>query len=90
MVQIVVKKISENINGDCVITDNDILKEIEKQKDELYKERVRLRDKQREINKCLCEESRFENLKEVLINTLSDMPKLKEFKKVEYKFSGSK
>lgn len=81
----VLEKISDNINGDCVITDNDILKEIEKQKDELYKERVRLRDKQREINKCLCEESRFENLKEVLINALSDIPKLKEFKKVEYK-----
>ena len=80
----VIEKVAENINGDCIITDNDILKEIESKKDELYKERVKLRDKQREINKSLSEESRFENLREVLINALSDMPKLKDFKKVEY------
>lgn len=81
----VLEKISDNINGDCVITDNDILKEIEKQKDELYKERVKLRDKQREINKSLYEEARFENLKEVLINVLADMPKINTTKKIDYK-----
>lgn len=80
----ILDKIVDNLDGDFVITDNDIIKEIEKQKDELYKERVKLRDKQREINNCLREESRFENLREVLINALSDMPKLKDFKKVEY------
>lgn len=80
----VLEKVAENINGDCVITDNDILKEIEKQKDELFKERVKLRDKQREINKVLYEESRFENLREVLINSLSDMPKLNPIKKTDY------
>ena len=70
----VLDKMIDKIDGDAVITDNDILIEIEKQKDELYKERVRLRDKKRELNKMLTEQARHENLSEIMTECMRDIP----------------
>lgn len=69
----VLDKMIDKINGDAVITDNDILIEIEKQKDELYKERVRLRDKKRELNALLTAEARYENLVNVLKDEINNL-----------------
>lgn len=77
-------KIIDKINDDFTVTDNDRLIEIEKQKDELYKERIKLRDKKRELNKKLYEESRFDNLKEILIEKLSVLSPTEIIKKIEY------
>ena len=60
--------IADRLDEDIVITDNDVLAEIEKQKDELYKETQRLRDKKREIHNDLRKMARFENLENVLID----------------------
>lgn len=81
----VMDKIIDKINGDMLITDDDILKEIDKQKDELFKETVRLRDKHREIKNDLRIMARFENLENVLINELAIHRPIDCFKQVAYK-----
>lgn len=57
----IVDKIDES-----AMTSDDVMKEIEAAKDELYKERVRLQDKKREYNNKLRVDARFERLVEVL------------------------
>lgn len=69
----VLDKIVDNLEGDYSITDNDLIKELELQKDELYMERIKLRDKNRELNKKLYQLSRFDNLKEIMIESLSEV-----------------
>lgn len=66
--------IADRLDEDIVITDNDVLTEIEKQKDELYKETQRLRDKKREIHNDLRRMARYENLEQVLVDKLSNSP----------------
>lgn len=65
---------------DGMINDSDILNEIEAAKDELYKERVRLQDKNREYNNKLRVDARFERLVEVLEESVEPM-----YINVEYK-----
>lgn len=62
----IAKKMFDKIDDSVVVTDEDVLKEIEQAKEELFKERVRLQDKKREYNKTLREDARFERLIEVL------------------------
>lgn len=76
--------IADRLDEDIVITDNDVLAEIEKQKDELYKETQRLRDKKREIHNDLRKMARFENLENVLIDKLSDIPSPSIIKNITY------
>lgn len=76
--------IADKLDEDIVITDNDVLAEIEKQKDELYKETQRLRDKKREIHNDLRKMARFENLENVLIDKLSDTPSPSIIKNITY------
>lgn len=55
---------------DCLdehITDNEVLAEIDKKKEELYKQQVKTRDKLRELRKHLRDEARIENLQDVFI-----------------------
>lgn len=59
---------------DVICTGDEMLSEISRQKDELYKERVRLRDKVRARNKSLTEDARFENLCDILKERLDEMP----------------
>ncbi len=51
---------------DKTYDEEDVLLEIEHQKTELYKEKVKLRDQRRELNKINTAEARFENIMEVL------------------------
>lgn len=55
----------------------DILNEIEVQKDELYKQQVRTRDKLREYRSTLRDEARVENLKDVFIECARDISTIK-------------
>ena len=52
---------------------DDMLARLEQKKDEEYKERIRLQDARREYNKDLRAEARFENLVEVLKESLEDV-----------------
>ena len=69
----IIQPVLENLNEDANITDNEILQEIEMAKEELYRERVKLRDRKRELNKALTQEARFENLREVMCERLDDI-----------------
>lgn len=63
--------IADKLDEDVVTTDKDLLLEIERQKDELYKFTQRSRDKQREIRNDLRKMARFENLEQVLRTELA-------------------
>ena len=52
---------------------DDMLARLEQKKDEEYKERIRLQDARREYNKDLRAEARFENLVEILKESLEDV-----------------
>lgn len=67
----VIDKMVDKFDENITITDNEILKEIEHQRDEIFKETVRLRDKKREISNDLRLMARFENLERVLKDELS-------------------
>ncbi len=67
----------DRINDNVEITQEDVLKDIEKEKDELFKERVRLQDKKREYNKCLREDARFERLLEVMKESVEPFEMIK-------------
>lgn len=71
-------KIDEN---NC---DYDVIKDLENLRDEIYKERCRLQDIQREKRNDLRVEARFENLLEVVKDKMDFMPtyEIKEFKHI--------
>ena len=75
-------KLADKFDEDVIITDDELLKEIETQKDELYKERCKVQDENREKRKNLREEARFEKLIEVLQEEmlLLEPINIKEFK----------
>lgn len=52
------------------------IKKMEDAKWELYKERTRLQDARRELNKSYREEARFENLKEILLDRIEELPSM--------------
>lgn len=66
----VINKVVENIDTEQTNSADDVIKEIEQHKEELYKETVRYRDKIREYRKLLTEEARFENLTNCMIEEL--------------------
>lgn len=64
--------------------ENDLMLEIEEKKRELFKERVRLQDVQREINTRLRWEARWEALAEAIVNAMQAKPSLNiEHKQVD-------
>lgn len=65
--------ILEKLNEDVDITESDVINEIENSKQDIYKEKVKLRDQRRELNKLLMQEARFENLKEVMCERLEEI-----------------
>lgn len=77
-----IKKMLPKFDGDITITDNDMLKNIQLQKDELYKEKVKLQDERRMKNNNLRIQARYENLVDIMVDAISCMPefKLKETK----------
>ena len=76
ILQEVVKKLDE----DADITDSDVIIEIENAKQEIYKEKVKLRDQRREMNRLLMQEARFENLREIMEERLEDIGTLPHLK----------
>ena len=64
---------------------DDEIKKIEDAKWELYKERTRMQDSRRELNKSYREEARFENLKEVLLERIENLPKVKFHNQIKSK-----
>lgn len=74
------KKVVNRIDDSIGYQSDDLIKEFEQSKNELYKERCRLQDQRRELNKLLREESRFEYLVEVLKDCVLESDKV-EFPK---------
>lgn len=68
----VLNKVCDKFEEDYITDSSDIIAEIEEKRDELYKARVKYRDKLREYNKKLTEEARFENLKDTLLMAVAD------------------
>lgn len=71
----VIEKVAENINGDCIITDNDILKEIESKKDELYKERCKIQALNISHNRYRKQDARFELFYDNIAKVIETLPK---------------
>lgn len=78
----VVYKLLNKIDEDNC--DYDVIKDLENLRDEIYKERCRLQDIQREKRNDLRVEARFENLLEVVKDNMDFMPtyEIKDFKSV--------
>lgn len=70
----IVRKILDRLDDNCEVTDVSIQLELDKLKDELYKERCKLSDERRLKNKDLRLEARYENLVEVMKETMEFMP----------------
>lgn len=77
--------IADKLDEDIVTTDKELIDQIQKEKDDLFKETVKLRDKKREIRNDLRKMARFENLEQVLIDKLSQQPKQYSSKNIVYK-----
>lgn len=77
-------KIVDKIDDNCQVTDNEVVNQIETLKDELYKERVRYRDKLREFNKKLASEARFENLKDTMLEAIKNSGVLNCTAQIDY------
>lgn len=69
----VINKLLPKLDGSVDIDEDDIIRAIQDQKDELYKERCRLQDARREYNKLLREEARYENLRDVLVDAIGEI-----------------
>ena len=67
------KAIIENIEDDTQLTQEEVIAELEKEKVEIYKERIKLRDQRRELNKLHTAEARFENLREIMEERLEEI-----------------
>ena len=79
-----IKKVLEN--GDVVqeVEENESIEELKELKEELYKERCKIQDANRERRNYLREEARFENLKELLKEYLPKISyKIEDYKPIE-------
>ena len=75
----VIKKILPKIEIDsATLTTDDIVESIEEERRELYKDKVKLRDQRRELNKVLMNAARFENLIEVMQDEIRNMDDLSQ------------
>ena len=81
----IVNKMLSKIDESVDINDIELVEELETLKDEIYKERVRLQDIQREKRKYLREEARFESLLEAYKDAceFTDKIVVKEYKKTD-------
>lgn len=79
----VFNKVIDKIDEDACVSSSEVLNELEELKDELYKERCKLQDANREKRNALREEARYENLIEVLKDALYDSKEVK-FNEVKY------
>lgn len=78
----VIEKIVDNIEDDCIVTDNDLVKLIEQKQQELNKDRVKFRDERNELNRVLREQARRESFVELVQRLLTEI-KPNDFKYVD-------
>lgn len=69
----VINKLLPKLDGSVDIDEDDIIRAIQDQKDELYKERCRLQDARREYNKEQRAQARYENLRDILASAFEDI-----------------
>nr|DAE87401.1 MAG TPA: DNA polymerase II small subunit [Caudoviricetes sp.] len=82
----IAKEVVKKLDEDIEYTQDDAIREMEDMKIELYKEKVKLRDQRRELNKLHTKQARFENLVEVVKERLEDigtLPREKYYKPLE-------
>ena len=70
--------------------DNEILDKIKEEKNELFKERVRLRDERVELRRLLATEARWENVLDILKETVTAYEPIPSEHTVHHKYMGSK
>ena len=73
----IVSKLLSKIDESVDVSDIELVEELETLKDEIYKEKCKLQDIQREKRKSLREEARFENLVDVLKKEIRNLPPIK-------------
>lgn len=73
----IVSKLLCKIDDSVDISDIELLEELETLKDEIYKEKCKLQDIQREKRKSLRVDARFENLVDVLKEEIKNLPPIK-------------
>lgn len=73
----IVSKLLSKIDESVDVSDIELMEELETLKDEIYKEKCKLQDIQREKRKSLREEARFENLVDVLKKEIRNLPQIK-------------
>lgn len=71
----VLNKIIDNLDGDCNITSNDVIREIELQKDELYKERCKIQALNISHNRYRKQDARFELFYDNIAKVIETLPK---------------
>ena len=69
----IAKEIVKKLDEDVEYTQDDVIREMEDMKIEIYKEKVKLRDQRRELNKLHTKQARFENLVEVIKERLEEI-----------------
>lgn len=75
------KEYSEYLNEKQIeeVTDNDMLQEIEFKKMELQKEKIKMQDQRRELNKLIRTDARFEHLCQILEDSVANLSTIKPF-----------
>lgn len=72
-----VQKMLPNLLSTDKFSQDDVINEIERQKDEIIKEKIKARDQRRELSKIITSEARFDNLKEAMVEAIDNMPEMK-------------
>lgn len=82
----IAKEVIKKLDEDIEYTQDDVIREMEDMKIEIYKEKVKLRDQRRELNKLHTKQARFENLVEVIKERLEEigtLPREKYYKQLD-------
>lgn len=82
----IAKEVVKKLDEDIEYTQDDVIREMEDMKIEIYKEKVKLRDQRRELNKLHTKQARFENLVEVIKERLEEigtLPREKYYKQLD-------
>lgn len=82
----IAKEVIKMLDEDIEYTQDDVIREMEDMKIEIYKEKVKLRDQRRELNKLHTKQARFENLVEVIKERLEEigtLPREKYYKQLD-------
>lgn len=82
----IAKEVVKKLDEDIEYTQDDVIREMEDMKIEIYKEKIKLRDQRRELNKLHTKQARFENLVEVIKERLEEigaLPREKYYKQLD-------